>query len=327
MNYKTTTTTIIVFLICSYALAEVPDWINKTVTVTSTDYLIVGRGSSDNLQVAQDQARKDAVQTAIKEIYGFKTQISTVSYETTTNSEIVNAVADKSQSIQLNDFNELDFYTAQTNDTVNVYVRYKYSKAAIKDEFQRLSTVKDKDQTVELISIEALKNKAQYKIENNNAKLSEVRYSNYYKIINPVSLSVGSSALSKPFEDGKSLIGLHLDLEKRISFVAVGLEFDQYSESSKDDGSKEKIKANNAGINLKYYFNPNSLENYYISASAGQMTAKLTHSDIKQNYYGLSVGWFPYVFYGELGAKKFTDDDSIKGLTAIFVSGGLKISF
>lgn len=311
----------------SFAKAAPPAWAAKTMHEDTRAFYCVGRGSAQALQEAQDNARRDAVETCIKEIFGYKTKIKTVSYENTQSSEVVKGTAEASRSIELKDFNEIDFYNENEGPNTNVFVRFKYSKDAVENEWKRQSEKTEKEESLDFISVESLKKQIEFQTEDKNLKIKDLQYSNYFSQINSWSFSFEGGFHSSTYKNGSDYNSGSLGLQKRFSTVGLLGFYEGFFPRSSNDNNPDKPGSSGAGMAVSYYYTNDVLENYYVSIEGGQISTELKSVDVKQQYYGLNVGWDMYFFDFKIGARKYSDFENYQGQVSAYFSGGLKINF
>lgn len=325
------------------AHAESPAWANKTMSEDSTYFYFVGRGSGQTLTGAQTEARRDATETAIRELFGYRTKIKTVTYEDSKESGIVKGKVDSSRSIRLKDFNEISFYKEQNGASIDVYVKYRYAKSAIKEEFERLAYTEEPEESLDVISVQSAKSgKVEYESVDTtpSPKVKDVNYSNYYNMIRSWAILGGIGYSSKTFDGGYSYRVYYFGLEKRIWNFAIRINYemlDPEKPSVEDERSGNSLGQYSAyGLAIPYYFTTNNLNNYYISIEAGRANARMKSlsTNVEQNYYGGKMGLdmllssdFDFGADIQLGARRYSDFESLKGQTTFYFLFGARFGF
>ncbi len=145
-----------IILVCcqtSFAVDEnAPEWVSKPPTQDTQYWYFVGRSSGD---VSEDklyeQAYENAKISAIRELFGIATEVSSQSYEALTSSTSVNRVNESSRKVILKGFQKSDQYLKANS----LWVLYRYSKASAKAELSRLESNISKDQPVEFSELNA----------------------------------------------------------------------------------------------------------------------------------------------------------------------------
>lgn len=336
---------LLLFILFSNLLAHAdsPVWANKTMSEDSKYFYFVGRGSGKSLQEAQVEARRDATETAIRELFGYRTKIKTVTYEDSKSTGVVKGKVDSSRSIRLKDFNEGDFYKETDSSGINVYVRYKYSKSAIKDEFERLAYTEEAEESLDVISVQSAKNgKIEYEAVDTtpSPKVKDVNYSNYYNMIRSWAILGGIGYSSKTFDGGYSYRDYYFGLEKRIWNFAIRINYemlDPEKPSVEDERSGNSLGQYSAyGLAIPYYFTTNNLNNYYISIEVGRANARMKSlsTNVEQNYYGGKMGLdmllssdFDFGADIQLGARRYSDFENLKGQTSFYFLFGARFGF
>ncbi len=206
--------------------------------------------------------------------------------------------------------------------------------------------------TIQLVSIPEVELKRQADEKNKIERLTN----------SPWVVSLGLGYSSAPIKDeGPSLMSFHLSLERKFLGwfgLKVLLALHNYEESEDDrrsdqgppNSSKDIISKMNASewsAQLPIYLT----QKLYLTPEYGQLSGEIettlrtynaggfTNYDgdplerkYKQNFWGVHIGYTsfgedtkPWGFYGELGYRKFSDDNSYKGESAF--SGRLGLGF
>ncbi|MGK5087018.1 PEGA domain-containing protein [Bdellovibrionota bacterium FG-2] len=127
-----------------------PEWVEHPPGEDAHFKYYVGRAAaSPNESIAVSEATRDASEAAIRENFGFKTEIQTQSYETVDKSASTKRIQEISRRVEIHDFEQTGFYREQSSEgRMSAWVLYKYSKAAIAREKARLASVKEEDSKV-----------------------------------------------------------------------------------------------------------------------------------------------------------------------------------
>lgn len=122
-----------------------PAWVDSPPQGDARYKYYVGRSSnSPNESVGFTEATREAYEQAIRENFGFRTRIDSQSYSTTQDSQATKRVRELSQSVEIHDFEQSNSYIEKTSaDRINVWLLFRYSRAAIDKEKVRLSKLKE----------------------------------------------------------------------------------------------------------------------------------------------------------------------------------------
>ncbi len=131
--------------------SENPDWVKALPKADSTHKYYIGRSSfAASEAIGISQATKDAYEQAHRENFGSTVKINSETYESTSTVSSITRVSEKSRAARFEDFEQQDvFIESVDNNRFNVWVLYRFSIAAIKNEQFRLKNIKpDKDDVV-----------------------------------------------------------------------------------------------------------------------------------------------------------------------------------
>ncbi len=119
-----------------------PDWTTRFQEQDQNYKYYVGRASQFKSEAdAFKTARQNAIADLVLENYGFETKIDSETTSTTQEGIVVNRVGESSQSIQIKDFEQVDRYVEKQEDhSLDVWVLYRYSQAALKAEKLRIAS-------------------------------------------------------------------------------------------------------------------------------------------------------------------------------------------
>lgn len=122
-----------------------PDWVSRVPATDTKFRYYVGRASIAASEASGfNEATRDAIAQAIRENFGFRTQIQTESYEETTKVTSTKRIEELSRQVELHEFEQLDSFTEiAQQERFNVWILYRYSKQAILNELKRLETIKN----------------------------------------------------------------------------------------------------------------------------------------------------------------------------------------
>lgn len=89
---------------------------------------------------AVNQAFEQAVSDAIRENFGFSTSITSDTYSTETDSQILKRFRQNSQNIELKGFERIDMRVENASSKYKIQMLYRYDKAAIQQELHRIKS-------------------------------------------------------------------------------------------------------------------------------------------------------------------------------------------
>lgn len=191
-----------IFLAASFSSAEdKPAWVDRLPAEDSEYRYYIGRSmdaSSEDL--AFNQATINAREQAITQNFGLFVQIKTETYQNTTDSISTQNSEAISQQVQLQEFEQVDFYKINYEEKkLNVWLLFRYRKSAIQAEKNRLKGLS----------------------KNNNENFSIMTSGNQENAKISGTLEVTSFPTGAPVRiDGKHEIG---DLELRTPLRLMGL--------------------------------------------------------------------------------------------------------
>lgn len=118
-----------------------PDWVTHPTPESGGYRLYVGRASHAPSEAEGfNEATRDALERAILENFGFRTHVQRQSYEAMDKVTAAKRVDEVSHTVEIHGFEQSDFYKEELSDSsVNVWVLYRYSVAAIAMEKARLA--------------------------------------------------------------------------------------------------------------------------------------------------------------------------------------------
>lgn len=187
-------TFILAFINLSFAEAP-PDWSLKSFSEDHSMYFIVGRGSGANEAEAYESARNDAIQSAIREIFGFSTSIYMRSAETNLGADYMTFKSDRSKSVRLKNFKEANSHSTDNDGQYSVWVQFTYVKSDALNELERLSKIPDnEDIPISLIQVHGAQRKFALKAQGSYRKSDlptiEQQYQEFKAYKNSITLSV-----------------------------------------------------------------------------------------------------------------------------------------
>lgn len=190
------------FFAASIASAEdQPAWVNRLPAEDSEYRYYIGRSmDAPSEDLAFNQATINAREQAITQNFGLYVQIKTETYQNTTDSISTQNSEAISQQVQLQEFEQVDFYKKNSEDKkLNVWMLFRYRKSAIQAEKNRLKSLS----------------------KNSNEKFSFMTSGNQENAKISGTLEVTSFPTGAPVRiDGKPEIG---DLELRTPLRLMGL--------------------------------------------------------------------------------------------------------
>jgi hypothetical protein len=89
---------------------------------------------------AVNQAFEQAVSDAIRENFGFSTSITSDTYSTESDSQILKRFRQNSQNIELKGFERIDMRVENDSNKYKIQMLYRYDKTAIQQELQRIKS-------------------------------------------------------------------------------------------------------------------------------------------------------------------------------------------
>lgn len=124
-------------------LADLPRWIERPPQDDSQYRFYVGRASDSSTEAAGfTDAFRTAEEAAIRENYGFRTQIQKDQYSDQTSDVLLNRISESSVPVQLVGFEQVDSYRLEdSKHRWSVWVLYRYPKAEIQSERARLKSL------------------------------------------------------------------------------------------------------------------------------------------------------------------------------------------
>jgi hypothetical protein len=150
---------------------DLPGWALKKQTDDASYKYIVGRAIDlPNDAQAIETATRDAIARTIRDNFGVTAQVQSQSYETSTESTVVSRSTERSQAVQLRDFNLQDSFIKHGPRGYSAWVLYRHSRTAIQAEKHRLATLTG-DAPVEFTEVgnATLTSKGQLEITTNPA--------------------------------------------------------------------------------------------------------------------------------------------------------------
>lgn len=125
----------------SYA-TDKPDWVKNPPKHDSNFKYYIGRASfAASEAIGISLATKDAYEQAHRENYGSSVKIQSESYETTNAVSAVTRISEDGQSVRFDEFEQEEVYIEEIDSKYNVWVLYKFSQRAIKNEQIRLKNL------------------------------------------------------------------------------------------------------------------------------------------------------------------------------------------
>ena len=134
---------LLLFLFCSYSMADSPEWAAQSSSEDNSFHYFVGRGQGPTESEAFNEARSDAAQTAIRELFGFSTRIYSKASETNESASYQSNRAELSKSVKFQNFKEYKSQSSKSDGVYQVWVQYRYSKADARMEHERLARIPD----------------------------------------------------------------------------------------------------------------------------------------------------------------------------------------
>lgn len=135
--------TLALLLFCVHAMADGPSWAGRSSFEDNESHYFVGRGQGPTEAQAFAEARNDAIETAIRELFGFSTRIYNRASETTQATSYQSTKAELSKSVQFQNLKEHKSQSSKSDGVYQVWVQYRYSKADARIEYERLAKVPD----------------------------------------------------------------------------------------------------------------------------------------------------------------------------------------
>ena len=122
----------------------VPDWVSSFPKETSEYKFYVGRGTAENETEAFDAATRNVYEQALKMNFGVRMQMNAETYQTETEARLTERYVEESALVRFNDFEQTDQYSEKDGGKHTVWVLYRFSKAAIKEEKKRLASLPER---------------------------------------------------------------------------------------------------------------------------------------------------------------------------------------
>lgn len=116
-----------------------PSWTTSNPTPDGIYRYYVGRAVSKSDEAeAFTQASRNAFEQAIRENFGFETEIRSQSYETTKDALLMKSITDLSRRVRLQDFEQKDSFKELSDGEIKVWILFQYKIKAIEKEKLRL---------------------------------------------------------------------------------------------------------------------------------------------------------------------------------------------
>lgn len=123
---------------------DVPEWVSSFPKETAAYKFYVGRGTASSETKAFDAATKNVYEQALKMNFGVRMQMNAETYQTETEARMTERFVEESALVRFNDFEQTDQYSEKGGGQYTVWVLYRFSKAAIKEEKQRLASLPER---------------------------------------------------------------------------------------------------------------------------------------------------------------------------------------
>lgn len=267
----------LVLALINISFAEAPEWGLQSFSEDPLGYIVVGRGSGHSEADAFEAARNDAIQTTIREIFGFSTSIYKRATESNLSADFMSFKSDKSKAVRLKNFKETKAHSTDNEGQYSVWVQFTYAKSDALIELERLSNVPDnEDIPISLIQIQGVQRKLNLKAQGSYKKSDLPSVEQLFREFKACNNSFTLSAMGIEYQ--------------RQLFESVGIKFgvspgslvDKEPHESKTRYGNEYSYDLNLGINFRY-------ELLFLSLFGGPTKAK-SESKI-YTHYGYEVGF------------------------------------
>lgn len=137
--------TLIFFSMTGISDEGTPPWLTATPQPDDVYRYYVGRASSKNDESeAFTEAARRATEQAIRENFGFETEIRTQAFETAKDTLLAKTISDISRRVRFEDFEQKESFKSTENGEIKVWLLFRYKITSIEKEKKRLlSTPKD----------------------------------------------------------------------------------------------------------------------------------------------------------------------------------------
>lgn len=138
----------LIFLICLFLFPRSaypgPSWLKSAPREDGKFKYYVGRAShAPDEATGFKEATRDAFEQAIRENFGFYTQVNSQTYTTESDFAVTKRIHDLSRQVHIEGFEQADSFTEEVSGRFNIWILFQYQKTAIEKEKLRLRSQKD----------------------------------------------------------------------------------------------------------------------------------------------------------------------------------------